>query len=71
MSEEIREFVMGDKITVTTRVEHAANIARIAVYYRLENDPQGHAIAFTKGASRIGSESEQSVPYRDRTSKAR
>jgi len=62
VSEEIRGFVTGDKITVTTRVEHAANIAGIAVYYRLENNPQGHAIAFTKGATRIGSGSEQSKP---------
>jgi hypothetical protein len=39
MSEEIREFMAGDKITITTTLEHEANIAGISVHYHSENEP--------------------------------
>src|SRR5215208_6290526 len=39
MSEEIREFVAGDKITITTTLEHEANIAGITVSYHSESEP--------------------------------
>ena len=37
MSEQIPEFIAGDKITITTTLEHEANIAGITVSYHSEN----------------------------------
>ena len=65
MSEEIREFVAGDKITVTTTLEHEANIAGITVYYQSEDEPQASygTLALSKGRTDIGrSPFEQSTP---------
>jgi hypothetical protein len=65
MSEEIREFVAGDKITITTKLEHEANIAGVIAYYRSEEEPGGSYVSFelSKGQTDIrGSSGEQSAP---------
>jgi hypothetical protein len=51
MSEETREFMAGDKITITTRLEHEANIAGITVHYHSENEPHATygALELSKG----------------------
>ena len=56
MSEEIREFVAGDKITITTTMEHEANIAGITVHYHSENEPHATygALSFSKGRTDPG-----------------
>src|SRR5215212_5568323 len=56
MSEEIREFVAGDKITITTTLEHEANIAGITVHYHSEDEPHASygALSFSKGRTDIG-----------------
>jgi hypothetical protein len=56
MSEEIREFVAGDKFTITTTIEHDANIAGISVSYHSENEPHASygALTLSKGSTDIG-----------------
>ena len=56
MSEEIREFVAGDKITITTTLEHKANIADITVTYHSENEPHAlyGVLTLSKGSTDIG-----------------
>lgn len=65
MSEEIREFVAGDKITITTTLEHKANIAGITVSYHSESEPHASygALVISKGKTDISrSPYDQSVP---------
>jgi hypothetical protein len=65
MSEEIREFKAGDKITIKTTLEHEANIAGITVSYHSENEPHASygALVFSKGTTDIGtSPYDQSMP---------
>ena len=56
MSEEIQEFVAGDKFTVTTTLEHGANIAGITVSYHSENEPHASygALVLSKGRIDVG-----------------
>ena len=64
MSQEIREFVAGDKIAITTTLEHEANIAGITVSYHSENEPHASygALVFSQGSTDIGrSPYDQSV----------
>ena len=64
MSEEIQEFVAGDKFTVTTTLEHGANIAGITVSYHSENEPHASygALVLSKGRIDVGrSPHDQSV----------
>ena len=51
MSEEIRKFVAGDQITITTTLEHEANIAGITVSYHSESEPHATygALVLSKG----------------------
>ena len=53
MSQEIREFVAGDKIAITTTLELEANIAGITVSYHSENEPHASygALAFSQGST--------------------
>jgi hypothetical protein len=65
MNGEIREFVAGDKITVTTILEHKANIAGITVSYHSEDEPHAEygALALSKGRTDVGrSPWDHSVP---------
>jgi hypothetical protein len=65
MSQEIREFVAGDKIAITTTLEHEANIAGITVSYHSENEPHASyvALVFSQGSTDVGrSPYDQSVP---------
>jgi hypothetical protein len=65
MSKEIREFVAADRITVTTNLEHEANIAGITVHYHSEDEPHASygALALSKGTTDTGkSPWDQSVP---------
>jgi hypothetical protein len=52
MSEEIREYIAGDKITITTTLEHEANIAGITVSYHSESEPHATygALVLSKGS---------------------
>jgi hypothetical protein len=64
MSEEIQEFVAGDKFTVTTTLEHGANIAGITVSYHSENEPHASygALVLSMGRIDVGrSPHDQSV----------
>ena len=56
MSEEIKAFLAGDKITITTTLEHEANIAGITVSYHSEDEPHASygALALSKGRTDIG-----------------
>ena len=51
MSQEIREYVAGDEITITTTLEHEANIAGITVSYHSESEPHATygALVLSKG----------------------
>jgi hypothetical protein len=64
MSQEIKEFVAGDKIAITAMIEYQANIAGITVSYHSENEPHASygALALSKGSTHIGrSPYDQSV----------
>jgi hypothetical protein len=67
MSEEIRKFVAGDKITITTTLEHEANIAGITVSYHSESEPHASygALVLSKGRRTDISESpwDLSAPF--------
>jgi hypothetical protein len=65
MSEAIREFVAGDKISITTTIEHEANIAGITAHYHSENEPHATygALTLSKGTTVLGrSPWDQSAP---------
>ena len=65
MSEEIREFIAGDKITITTTLEHEAYIAGITVHYHSEEEPHASygALTLSKGRTEIGKTPyDQSTP---------
>jgi hypothetical protein len=48
VSDGIREFTTGDKISITTTINHPAHIAGIRVLYRNEDDASRY-LAFVKG----------------------
>jgi hypothetical protein len=55
---------VGDKIAITTTLEHEANIAGITVSYHSENEPHASygALVFSKGSTDVGrSPYDQSV----------
>ena len=65
MSEEIREFVTGDKIILTATLVHEANVAGITVSYRSENEPHASygTLELSQGSTHVGiSTFDQSVP---------
>ena len=72
MSEEIREYIAGDKITITTTLEHEANIAGITVSYHSESEPHATygALVLSKGSRIDFNESpwDLSAPFQARTS---
>jgi hypothetical protein len=65
VSEEIKEYVAGDKITITTTIEHEANIAGIVVSYHSEDAPHASygALTLSQGSTDISRSSpwDQSV----------
>ena len=67
MSEEIREYIAGDKITITTTLEHEANIAGITASYHSESEPHATygALVLSKGRKIDYSESpwDLSAPF--------
>jgi hypothetical protein len=48
MSNGIQEFITGDKIRITTTIDHPANIAGIRVLYQNEDDTSTY-LGFVKG----------------------